>query len=594
MLIFGIQFGHDSSITVVRDGEIIASVEEERFTRIKVYKGFPYGGMEYIENEFKLYLKDADYIVISGEKIFENYSSQTFYERLMPSEKRGNKYLGIFKKIVEDKSLSREKNEKLFYDFMKGLGVSKDKIQIISHHLSHAASTYFQAPFKDTLVVTSDGKGDDVSSEVYHCQNGDFEKLTSISALSSLGQMYSAITQFLGFRPNRHEGKITGLAAYGDPEKLGSQLLEFFKFNEVNGNYSSIFEKEIYESSDDGLNACSQKDKLSIKSLMPYRIDRQYTAISCMYQNKFKQLWLNESKEDVAAAAQYVLETITVQYISHWVKKTGLKYVCLAGGVFANVKLNQRVLNIPEVENIFVQPAMGDSGLGLGGALYQTAQVDNTFKGTPIHDVYKGPEFSNGQILEKLKQTDFKYEKLPLDELASKIAELLTKSKIAGLFTGRMEYGPRALGARSIVISPFDKSINDSVNARLNRTEFMPFAPVILDKFAHEYFVDYKEDHIAAEFMTVTYDVFPDKIDKIEAVVHVDGTARPQVIKKEKNLLYYMIIEKFYELTGVPVLVNTSFNAHEEPILQNIDNAINALNNDIVDYLVIGNYLVHK
>ena len=594
MVIFGIYFGHDSSISVIQDGEIIASVEEERFTRIKVYSGFPYKGMEYIENEFQLYLKDADYVIFSGEKIFVKSSHKAFQDHLMPLEKRENRYIAFLKKMVENKSLTLERNKEYFYSFMEELGVAKEKIVFVSHHLSHAASVYYQAPFPESLVVTSDGKGDDVSSEVYYAGNGEMEKLNHISELSSLGQMYSSITQFLGFRPNRHEGKITGLAAYGDPMKLGPELLKFFEFDETRGTYSSIFEKEVYESLNDGLSNCSQKDAFRIKCVVPDHIDRQYMAINYIYQNKFKQLWKDESKEDVAAAAQYVLETITVQYISYWVKKTGLKYVCLAGGVFANVKLNQRILEIPEVENIFVQPAMGDSGLSLGGALYQTAQVDNTFKGRLIHDVYKGPEFSNDQILEKLKQTNFKYEKLPLDELAAKTAELLTKSKIAGLFSGRMEYGPRALGARSIIISPFDKSINESVNARLNRTEFMPFAPVILDKFAHEYFIGYKEDHIASEFMTVTYDVFPDKIDKIEAVVHVDGTARPQVIKKEKNLLYYSIIEKFYELTGIPVLVNTSFNAHEEPILQNIDNAINALNKDIVDYLVIGNYLVHK
>ena len=597
MIIFGIHFGHDSSLSVIKNGKIVASVEEERFTRIKVYKGFPYGGLEYVEQEFGLKLSDADLVVFSGERLFENYTHEAFKERILPREGKKNIYSSTLKKLLENKKTSSEKNREFFYEFMRDLGVDRDRILFVGHHMSHAASAFYQSPFHggEALIVTSDGKGDDVSSEIYIGKNGKLEKLTEISALSSIGQMYSAVTGYLGFKPNRHEGKITGLASYGDPKKFGDRLLSLFQFDDHEGRYRSIFEKRAY--SDDTvsiLQECPAKDRIRINSLIPYRIDKMYEGISCAFHNELSTIFKGAKREDVAAAAQYALEKTVVRFVKYWVQKTGQRYVCMAGGVFANVKLNQRILEIEEVDNLFVQPAMGDSGLSLGGALLGMVRKDTTFNGHTIHDVYKGPEFSDDIIESKLKKTDFHYRKMLHSDLAIHAAKLLTEKKIIGFFNGRMEYGPRALGSRSILISPSDKTINQTVNTRLNRTEFMPFAPVVMDRYAKDYFIEYEENHIAAEFMTITYDVYEDKIDSIQAVVHVDGTARPQVIKREKKPLYYDIISEFYNLTGIPVLVNTSFNAHEEPILMNVDNAINALKNDIVDYLLIGSFLVSK
>jgi carbamoyltransferase len=589
MRIIGIHFGHDSSVAYIKDGDVVASVEEERFTRIKTFKGFPYGGLKYIEETFGATPGNVDAVVVAGKTLFEQYHPETFRERLLA--RKGGKASKL-RKLLKPESNYADENEAYFYEHMQKLGVEKKNIHFVEHHLAHAASAYYQSPFKNALVVTSDGKGDDVSAQVYLAREGKLDKLAEISSLASLGQMYSEVTRYLGFKPNRHEGKITGLASYGDAKVLAEDFFEFFTFDESSGIYDSSLEKEV--NGEEFLKFCPLSKRAVIRSVSPRRIDQKYEAISCLYQKKFEKLCAGVSKEDIAAAVQYVLEEVTKKFVKYWVDKTGAEYVCLAGGVFANVKLNQRILELDGVKNVFIQPAMGDSGLSLGSALYHYARTNPDFSGKTIYDVYKGPEFSNDEISRKLQNTDFAYDYFEHDELARKTAQLLNEKRIVGLFNGRMEFGPRALGARSILIAPFDKSINKTVNERLNRTEFMPFAPVVLDKYADSYFKGYDESHIAAEFMTITYDVYEEKQKEIEAVVHVDGTARPQVIKREKNPLYYDILEAFYRLTGVPVLVNTSFNAHEEPILQNIDNAFNALDSDIVDFLVIGNFLVSK
>jgi len=593
MITIGIHFGHDSSLAIIENGEIVLSVEEERFTRVKTYRGFPYGALEYAKNSFNIELKHADLIVISGTDILDELSLDSIKERFENLNYK-KKFFKIKNKLIKiDTSLKVK--EEYFYEKMAELGVDKKKIVFKNHHLLHASSAYFQSPFEDCLIVTSDGKGDDISSAIYTFENNEFKLHSSIGALSSIGQLYSAVTMYLGFKPNRHEGKITGLAAYGKSNKLSSKLLELFEFDNVKGVYVSKFENEVKIKSLNDIFKDFNHDIIKYENIknIKYEIGRQYETIFALYLQYFDDIFSNETKEDIAAAVQFTLEKIVVQYITYWSKKLDKKYICMAGGVFANVKLNQRVLAIDGVENIFVQPAMGDSGLSIGGALLAESEILKKNTRKTIDTVYKGPEFSNSEIALKLEQANLKFQEFDSEkDQAKEIAQLLVNNNLIGLFNGRMEYGPRALGTRTVMMSPSDKSINDTANKRFNRTEFMPFAPVIIDKYAKDYFIGYKEDHIAAEFMTVTYDVFPEKVNEIEAVVHVDNTARPQVIKRDKNPLYYSILEEFYKISGIPVTVNTSFNAHEEPILHNIDNAINALNNNIIDYLSIGNFLV--
>lgn len=591
MNILGIHIGHDSSISLVVDGEVKVSVEEERFTREKNHRGFPFGGLEYLTSFSGLSIGDMDKVVFSGSDI---YSELSYF--MLKSRLTTNKYLKKVYKVLSRLGIKSQATDNikknLLIKFMLSLGVKKDSIVFEDHHLLHAASAYLQSPFDDCLIVTSDGKGDSQSSTIY-TYDGQFNLKASIDACSSVGQMYSAITMYLGFKPNRHEGKITGLAAYGNEKVFGDDLVSLFDFNDETGIYCSNIAKEVSSMRVDEIFEGFNHPLLPQSRILniAHDNDRNYELAFVLYLKKFDELFIDATKEDVAAAAQYALEHLIVKYIKYWAEKLDKQYVCMAGGVFANVKLNQRVLNLDKVENVFIQPAMGDSGLSLGGALLYSSDSFNVKR--TIDTVYKGPGFTSSEIEQKLKDSNLKYIKFSnIQEQAKYIAKKIDNNKLVGLFNGRMEFGPRALGGRTVMISAKNKTINDIANKRFNRTEFMPFAPVITEESAIDYFIDYKSDHIASEFMTITYDVYPDKQKEIEAVVHVDGTARPQVIKRDKNPLYYEILKSHEELTGIPVTVNTSFNSHEEPILCTIENAINSYNNDVVDVLVLNEFVV--
>jgi carbamoyltransferase len=282
-----------------------------------------------------------------------------------------------------------------------------------------------------------------------------------------------------------------------------------------------------------------------------------------------------------------------IKYIKYWLKKTGKKNIILAGGLFANVKLNQFIHELKEVKNIYIHPGMGDEGLALGSSFLSLKEKKKSIKRKNLKNVYFGEEFSNQEILKILeKKNDIKYTKYSNKSLAKKVAKDLSDGKIIGLFTLRMEYGPRALGARTILADPRDKTINDWLNKRLHRTEFMPFAPVVLEEEAEKIFDNTKGAKYTSKFMTITFNVNKNWIKKIPAVTHIDNTARPQFIDKKTNLKYYLIIEEFYRITGIPLTINTSFNMHEEPIIDNPKNAIRSLKNGAIDYLVLENYIV--
>ena len=379
--------------------------------------------------------------------------------------------------------------------------------------------------------------------------------------------MYSAITSDLGFKRHRHEGKITGLAAYGNDDLVRLGLDDLLSYVPNKKRFVSKRVAEHHKNAD-----------LSEKSKFFYPLLEKF------------------GREDLAAAAQKILEIEVVRFVQNALETATKKghqmdKVCLAGGVFANVKLNQRIYNIEGVNNVFVYPAMGDDGLSGGAALlsyFEQSEVKSK-KAAEIKEIYKGIAYDNDRIKAALDQANLSYTQY--DEVEKEIAQLLHQGKIVGRFNGRMEYGPRALGNRSIIGAPFDPSINDWLNKKLNRTEFMPFAPSINIEHAKDYFIGYEDNHIAADFMTITYDVFEDKIEKIPAVVHIDKTARPQVVREETNPSYHKIIDEFYKLSGVPVVLNTSFNIHEQPIVCTPEDAIAGFLEGKLDVLAIGNFI---
>jgi len=283
-----------------------------------------------------------------------------------------------------------------------------------------------------------------------------------------------------------------------------------------------------------------------------------------------------------------------VAYVKEAVDNTGLTDIVMAGGVFGNVKLNQRIAQIPKVTSLFIHPDMGDGGTALGAAFIEwekeLSKRGKSFLGKRLNNVYFGPEYTDKNIEDALKKYSLPYEFHK--DIECRIARLISEKKIIGRFNGRLEYGPRALGNRSIIAEPTDKTINDWLNKRLRRTEFMPFAPSVLDRAAPSLYKDYSKAAYAAEFMTITFDVEPHAQKMAPAVCHIDNTARPQVVTKEQNPSYYKIIEEFEKITGIPIIVNTSFNMHEEPIVCTPEDAIRAFLDGSVDYLALGNYLI--
>jgi carbamoyltransferase len=421
------------------------------------------------------------------------------------------------------------------------------KLKRVEHHLSHAANAYYTSGYDDALIVTLDGYGSGLAGSISVGRGGRIERMHDLEYPHSLGTFYESVTSALGFTPSRHEGKIVGLAAYGDPEVLGHLLRR--RFVQRNGGFQIVETNNMYFA---------------------------------------RLLASNFPKIDVAAAYQRVLEEVAVAYVSQYVKKTGLRHLVLSGGVIANVKLNQRLREIEGVDGIFIHPNMGDGGCGTGAALLEFAGSDATRR--TIRDVYWGPEFTPDQIADALRRAQ-----LPFTEykpIEPKIAMLLAAGKVVARFDGRMEYGPRALGHRSILYHAKEPAVNQWLNQRLGRTEFMPFAPATLHEHRHACYQRIDGADHAAEFMTLTFDCTEAMKRDCPAAVHVDGTARPQLVTAEGSPGFHRILTEYYKLTGVPSVINTSFNMHEEPIVCTPDDAVRAFLQGNLDYLAIGSFLV--
>lgn len=420
------------------------------------------------------------------------------------------------------------------------------KLQRFNHHDTHAANSFYASGYDKALLVTLDGYGSGNCGGVYTGGPEGLEVLQKFAYPNSLGQFYEMVTSALGFKPGRHEGKIVGLAAYGDPELLGPVLRERF----------------VVENGD-----------IRIRASMNYFFARSLAQ--------------DFAKRDVAAAYQYVLEQVTKEVCEYWVNKTGLRHVAVSGGVNANVKLNQRIHEIDGVDGVFVYPNMGDGGCATGAAMLA---FGDHCKMAPVENVYLGPEYSDVEIEKVLTAKELYFERP--DSVESVVGELLSKNHIIARFNGRMEYGPRALGNRSVLYPAQDPKVNLWLNHQLGRTEFMPFAPAVLESESANLFHNIKGCEKTSEFMTVTFDCTQLMAEKCPAAVHVDCTARPQFVTPTSNPSFHKIISAYHEISGVPSVINTSFNMHEEPIVCSPEDAVRAFLLGNIDYLAIGNYLV--
>jgi carbamoyltransferase len=417
------------------------------------------------------------------------------------------------------------------------------------HHDTHAANAYFASPFQGepALAVTLDGYGSGCCGGVYHMGPGRMQVLHRFHFPNSLGIFYEQVTSGLGFKPSRHEGKIVGLAAYGNPALLADVLLE--RFVVKNGD-------------------------IRIRAGLNHFFTRALAG--------------HFAKRDVAAAYQFVLEEVTRRAMAYWLEKTALARIVVSGGVHANVKLNQRLREMPGVQSVFVYPNMGDGGCGTGAAMLAFGQKRLPQQG--FETVYFGPAFSDTEIQQALDAEGLEFERC--NDLEERVAELLAQNMIVGRFNGRMEYGPRALGNRSVLYPAKEPEVNQWLNKQLGRTEFMPFAPACLAEAAPRLFKNLSGCEKTAEFMTITFDCTPEMKDQSPAAVHVDGTARPQLVTPRSNPSFYKILKAYERRTGIPVLINTSFNMHEEPIVCSPQDAVRAFLLGNIDYLAAGPFLV--
>ena len=608
-MILGISISHNSTACLVNNqGKVLFCCSEERFSRIKNDWGFPKLSIDYILKNI-IGPSKIEKVTI-GEICYSEYGYDSFAEIV---------YLGNYKvkdSFIKNKIkvgflviinfILKKINKKKSYQHLVINRIRQLKIKapvfFYAHHKAHAASTYYSSPYKNSLVLTLDGEGDRLSGSIWDGSNNHLKLITNFNDKSSIGKFYKAVTSSLGFLINRHEGKVTGLAALGDPLIYYNQLSKVL--------YTSPTSKGLKINSIAGTHFSEQNSfrNISIVRLFKYFFylftENTWTGLHNKIIKKSSKSLIGNAlglnldnitmikKKNIAASAQKVTEDVVIDIIQTYIKKSK-RNLCLAGGVFANVKLNQKIYNLDKVSGVYIHPGMGDEGLALGSAFLSMKNNPVAF----LKNVYLGPNYCNKEIELILKDSGLKFQKFSIDLISKILSKALANNNIIGLFKGRSEYGPRALGARSILANPSSKAVNLEVNNRLNRTEFMPFAPVVLKENFDDVFESKKslKDIIdTAKFMTVTLDVSAKWKNRIAGVVHVDGTARPQVIDMETNELYYKTVKKFYELTGLPCLVNTSFNLHETPIVNSPNDALDAFNKDAVDILVLEDFIVWK
>lgn len=553
--ILGISHVGDSGVSLFVDGELKLAVNEERLSRIKLDGSYPNKAIEWCLKEANLFPQDINLICYG----FTNGMKQGKF--ISDMNQRLKKYLEnpeVAEIILQRISTESEIDLRQKKIFIKETNKIFPNVPIYfcHHHETHQACALMSSPFTDALVVTADGRGDYTSITISEAKDGVLGKLLYRNySWESLGYFYGRITHLCGFVAQRHEGKTMGLAATGDPSKAMSLMKKMIDF--------------------DGENIVSFPGKY-------------YRPFFSNYSKELIEEAKKFSKEDLAAAAQKHLETMVTNLISKHARETGLKNICVAGGLFANVKLNQEIKKLPEINNIFVYPNMGDGGL-CAGSVYHYFMDSEKKKPNTHGTIYLGPKINNEKIKSILESNGAE---IQTNNINKKVIEILNSKKIIGLVQGRAEFGPRALGNRSILAACDieNKNFSKSLNERLGRTEFMPFAPAIASDLAHLCLKDFNHE-FSSRHMTINYDATDAFKKNSPPIVHVDGTVRPQIVYKKDNPFFYSLLMDWFRATGGLCLVNTSFNFHEDPIVSNNENVISYFMRNAVDYLLFPPYL---
>jgi len=584
-------FYHDSAASIIKDGEVLASVQEERFTRKKHDPSFPKNSINFCLDFCKINLSDVDAVVfyekpfVKFERLLETYIA--FFPWGLKS------FIASFPVWIKEKLFQK----KLIFEALKSIDKKFDikKLKFSEHHLSHSASAFFSSPFKEASILTLDGVGEWTTSSVASGNENKIEIQKEMHFPHSLGLLYSAFTYYLGFRVNSGEYKVMGLAPYGEP----------------------IYTKRIKDSI------------LDLKEDGSFILDQSYFNYATgleMTSKKFENLFekktripsdkLEQFHMDVAASIQKITEEIVIKICQNIHNEQKQDNLCLSGGVALNCVANGQILKNTSFKKIWVQPASGDAGNALGAALAywhiglgekREINEEDSMKGS-----YLGTEYSNDQIEEELKKCNAVFRKYEKSEIINLTAKGLSDSKSIGWFQGRMEFGPRALGNRSILADPRDKNTQEKLNLKIKfRESFRPFAPAILE----EYLSDYYEDNVPSPYMLLVnylkksrrYNVDKNELknkfgieklkierSEIPSVTHLDYSARVQTVNEKNNKLFYDLLKEFNRLTDCPVLINTSFNIRGEPIVESVKDAFNCFMGTNLDILVCGNYYLEK
>jgi carbamoyltransferase len=554
MLVLGITNNDGAGACLVRDGDLLAAASEERFTRVKEHKTWPAQAIDFVLGQAGVALADLDYVAYGWNAGFNaDKHLLAYFDRIVQeSQERPEGLVHVRKRIVDE--IRNDKGKRAEFDtFVDSHGLY-DRVVYLDHHDCHAIGAFTCSPFDEAIVLTCDGRGDFQSLTARHISADGERVLQRETSIDSLGYFYGRITKLLGFTPNRHEGKITGLAAKGDPEKLLPLMRSMIDLDAA-GNLRARA-GELFQPSYQG------------------------------YSEELVRQIATADPADVAAAAQTHLEQILTAIVARHVAATKVHNICLAGGIFGNVKLNQRIMEIDGVDNVYVLPPMGDAGLPLQAATATIYLRQGTRTRTP--SMALGPSAGLGE--ERLAELLSGYPDLRYaveGDTTSSLLKALENNQVIGVYRGRMEFGPRALGRRSILYRADDVTMNDWLNERLHRTEFMPFAPITAEEHAAGCYVGWRPDHVAALFMTLTYDCTPQFQQACPAVVHVDGTARPQIVRAADDPYLHRLLLAWHDHTGQAALVNTSFNKHEEPIVGSPRDALDALQGGIIDLLMV-------
>lgn len=568
MLVLGIScFFHDSSAMLLKDGKIVAAAEEERFTRIKHDTAFPYNALFYCLKEAGVIAQDIDIIAFYEKPLRK-------FERILSS------HIELFPKGLLTFYLSIPSwiKEKLRVSSI----LTKLKLNcetfFIPHHLCHAASSFFVSPFKEAAIATLDGVGEWTTTAYGIGRNTSIELTHELQFPHSLGLLYSTITAYLGFSVNNSEYKVMGLSAYGNK----------------NRNTNHIYRKlrRLIDLKDDG------SFQLDMSYFVYHYSDRMPSRkfVSEFGPIRKREEAISKMHKDMAAAIQLMTEEVYITLLTHVAKETGQKNICLAGGVTLNSVANGKILTQTPFKNIFIQPSAGDGGTSLGAAYYAYNGILGKPRSFIQKNSYLGPDYSDKEVKQFLDNYSIKYKSYHTREkLLNTVASLIWKNNIIGWFQGRMEWGPRALGNRSILANPLNPKMKEVINLKVkHREKFRPFSPAVCIEDAKDYFLIDKNTPLPCDFMLMVYKVKRKWQKKLPSITHVDKTARPQTVRRNENPLFYDLIKTFGRLSGVPIIINTSFNIRGEPIVASPYDAYRCMMGTEIDYLVMGNFLIER